>query len=588
MHPDIGLRLRKNAPPFALSVLALAVVVALSYRFHLTAAIFVLLCLFVVVLQSRADGFVSSAILSIMAGLCLAYFLSPPIFSFRIDDPVNVLALLGYLAIANAMAWLVSREHEALRDSERYLALAQSPVQLGVWNYDLRTKLVVASREYFRLYGLQADRTSLTGEEWFRLVHPDDQERVRALSEESLARTHTWDTEFRVHWPDGSVHWLLVKGTVLFDDAGRPVRMTGVNLDITERKRAEAALRESEERFRTVAKSAPVGIWATDSHGLVSFYNSNALAFVGRTMEQLAGSSGMEQVHPDDRDGVQAGFSSAYAEQCRCEVECRLRRADGEYRRVICCGIPRFDTADVFCGYIGSFVDITDLKLAQEEALGHRKLESLGRMAGGIAHDFNNLLGGILASAEVALTDSDEGSAIEGELRRIQVASIRGGEIVRQLMTYGGAEGAACEPVDAPLLVQEMLQVLKVTISKHAVLQTELGEDIAPVQANPAQLRQVVMNLIINASEAIGERAGVIRVAVMQVKLHPDSHRMGGPNLPEGEYVQIAVSDTGSGMTPQVQSVSSIRSSPRNSSGADSASRLLKGSSERTEARSMS
>jgi two-component system, cell cycle sensor histidine kinase and response regulator CckA len=553
MHFAIVPRFRKSASPFALGILALAVVVALSYRFHLNAAIVVPLCVLITVLQSRADGFTSSAILSILAAACLDYFFIPPAFSFRIHDPVNVVALLGFLAITNTLAWLVWQEHEALRDSKRYLALAQSAVQLGVWSYDLRTKLMVASREFFRLHGLETDRTSLTGEEWFGLVHPDDQARVRELSAESLTRTHAWDTEFRVLWPDGSVHWLLVKGSVLLDDAARPIRMAGVNLDITERKQAEAALKESEERFRNVAHSAPVGIWETGPDGRVSFYNSNALRFLGTTMQQIEGTSGMQQIHPDDRERVQTGFLSAFADRRRCEVECRLRRSDEEYRWVLCSGVPRFDGNDVFRGYIGSFVDITDIKMAQEEALGHRTLESLGRMAGGIAHDFNNLLGGILASAELALTEAEDGSAIDEELKRIRGASIRGGEIVRQLMTYGGAENAAFEPVDAPLVVQEMLQLLKVSISKHAVFETELGEDILPVEANPAQLRQVLMNLLINASEAIGERTGVIRVAVTQVKVGPDSHGGRAPNLKEGDYVQIAVSDTGSGMSPQVQ-----------------------------------
>jgi CheY-like chemotaxis protein len=171
-----------------------------------------------------------------------------------------------------------------------------------------------------------------------------------------------------------------------------------------------------------------------------------------------------------------------------------------------------------------------------------QKLESVGELARGIAHDFNNLLGGILATTELALAEGAEGSLPEEELLTIRTAAIRGGEIVRQLMTYGEEESSAFEPIDLSLLVGEMLQLLQVSISKHAILETELGEGLPAVQGNPSQIRQVVMNLVTNASEAIGERAGVIRVKTTRVRVDPDVRVAGTAN------------DTGSGMTPEVQS----------------------------------
>ena len=129
-------------------------------------------------------------------------------------------------------------------------------------------------------------------------------------------------------------------------------------------------------------------------------------------------------------------------------MEYRLRRADGEYRWVLNNGVPRFAPDGVFAGYIGSCIDITEVKRTQEEALASQKLESVGRLASGIAHDFNNLLGGILASAELVLAEREQGSLSEEELLRIRTAAIRGGEIVRQLMIYGGEESPAFEPVD--------------------------------------------------------------------------------------------------------------------------------------------
>jgi CheY-like chemotaxis protein len=120
-------------------------------------------------------------------------------------------------------------------------------------------------------------------------------------------------------------------------------------------------------------------------------------------------------------------------------------------------------------------------------------------------------------------------------------------------MTYGGEESPAFEPVDLSFLVDEMLQLLKISISKHAILETELGEGLPAVNANPAQIRQVVVNLVTNASEAIGERAGVIRVTTARMKIGPDAAVKGAANLPPGDYLQLEVSDTGSGMTPEMQ-----------------------------------
>jgi two-component system, cell cycle sensor histidine kinase and response regulator CckA len=434
MHSGIALRFQRSAVPFALSSLALALIVAIGYGFHLNTATVVLLCLFLTVLHALADGFISSAIVSSMAGACLIYFFLPPLFSFRIDNPLNVLAFFAFLIIANGVAWLVSKAYEALRDNQQQLALAESAAHLGLWSYDLRAKSFVCSKEYLRLFGLRPDDSPLSWQGWLERVHPDDREWLERLIWQSQEQMHSWDAEFRVVWPDGSAHWLLGKGTVFLDDFGRRIRLTGVNLDVTERKHTEAAL-----------------------------------------------------------------------------------------------------------------------KRASEEALFHQKLESMGRLAGGIAHDFNNLLGGILASAELALEKRADISHVAEELQRIQLASIRGAEIVRQLMIFGGQESSAFEPIDASLLVREMLELLKVSISKHAILHAELAKDLSAVRANPAQLRQVVMNLVTNASEAIGEREGVIRVAAEQVRFGPHLDQAGAPAPPEGEYLQIEISDTGSGMTAEVQ-----------------------------------
>ena len=202
--------------------------------------------------------------------------------------------------------------------------------------------------------------------EWIALIHPEDRQRVLSLVEESVAGKRNWEAEFRVLLADGSIRWVLSQGAVQLDDAGEAARLVGVSLDITERKQAEAALRESEELFRNLADTAPVMMWITGPDKLCTFFNKTWLSFTGRTMEQELGHGWAEGIHPDDAERCFAGYCAAFDARRDFHIEYRLRRADGEYRWVLCSGVPRFAPDGVFAGYIGSDIDITDLKRAQE------------------------------------------------------------------------------------------------------------------------------------------------------------------------------------------------------------------------------
>jgi two-component system cell cycle sensor histidine kinase/response regulator CckA len=445
------------------------------------------------------------------------------------------------------------RTEEVLRVSQERFDLAQEAGGIGVWDWDAKTGQAHCSSQYGPLYGLRPGEGVPTFEGWLERTHPEDRVRLREELKRVLENVDHFSTEFRVVWPDGTIHWLYGKGQVFRDSVGNPMRVIGVNMDISERKRAEAALRESEERFRIVADTAPVMICSSGADKLATFFNAGWLSFTGRTMEQELGYGWIESVHPDDVDECLASYNASFEARRDCHIEYRLRRADGEYRSVICNGVPRFAQDSVFAGYIASCIDITDAKRAQEETLARQKLESVGVLASGIAHDFNNLLGGILASSELALAACVDDSLVDEELQRIRAAAIRGAEIVRQLMIYSGKESSAFESVDVSLVVEEMLQLLKVSISKYATLKIDLSNNIPGVQANPTQIRQVVMNLITNASEAIGERTGVIGIRTSLARVGPDSPGSDAGDLPKGDYLQLEISDTGPGMTPEVQ-----------------------------------
>jgi signal transduction histidine kinase/CheY-like chemotaxis protein len=190
---------------------------------------------------------------------------------------------------------------------------------------------------------------------------------------------------------------------------------------------------------------------------------------------------------------------------------------------------------------------------AHREAFARQKLETIGTLASGIAHDFNNLLGGVLAQADLALSELDAGSSPKEELRAIRDVAIRGSEIVRELMIYAGKENETVGPINVSRIVMEMVELLKVSVSKRVGLQTDLGTDVPPVLANAGQLRRIVMNLVTNASEAIGDRDGVIRVTTSGVTVGGSPSDRPREAFPESKYVQLEVSDTGCGMSPEMQ-----------------------------------
>jgi len=167
----------------------------------------------------------------------------------------------------------------------------------------------------------------------------------------------------------------------------------------------------------------------------------------------------------------------------------------------------------------------------------------VGTLAGGIAHDFNNLLGAVLAQTELAQAECAAGSYPDEELKTVRKLAIRGSEIVRQLMIYAGIEREVSRQFDLSQVAEEMLALLRVSVSKHARLETNFGKELPPVRGSAAQLRQIVMNLVTNASEALGDRDGVIRVTTGRMTI--DQTAAMSKAVTEGEYLQLEVSDTG-------------------------------------------
>jgi len=261
------------------------------------------------------------------------------------------------------------RAEEAVRASEERLRLAVQAGRMFAYEWDASTDLLVRSAESAQILGIP-EVSPLTGQQVVARVHSDDQERLLAAVGELSPENPSLAITYRMLRPDGSMIWLERNSRAHFDEHGKLLRIIGIVADITARKRAEEAQRESEGRFRLVANSAPMLIWMADTHRLCTYFNHSWLAFTGRPLELELGNGWAEGVHPDDLQWCLDTYVRSFDAREKFTMEYRLRRYDGEYRWILDLGVPRFNQDGTFAGYIGSCMDVTDRKLAEETLSG--------------------------------------------------------------------------------------------------------------------------------------------------------------------------------------------------------------------------
>jgi signal transduction histidine kinase/CheY-like chemotaxis protein len=328
------------------------------------------------------------------------------------------------------------------------------------------------------------------------------------------------------------------------------------------RSASEAAIAERERRMEQALRSVKAATWhwdlATDT---VDFSDALGPALGLRAPAKGAAvrSAILGRLHPDDRALVLREWGRLTSQPGEVQREVRVRwepEAPG-WRWVSLQARVEPGPGGRPVRALGVVVDITDQKAAAEErqALERsmaqaQKLESLGVLAGGIAHDFNNLLVGILGNAELALGELDEATEVGDIVRQIERAATRAADLTRQMLAYAGRARFVVEPLELNRVISDTSDLVSAAISKMATLQFDFAEGLPLVEADPTQVRQVLMNLLVNASDALGERPGTITVATRPVQADRALLRsfVLGADLPEGDYVRLVVSDTGSGM----------------------------------------
>jgi PAS domain S-box-containing protein len=282
---------------------------------------------------------------------------------------VNVLSLQSFLLLSAGLFMVVAVLSEERSQKEQELLDAHRVAGLGSWSWDPVTDAVTWSEVLYRMAGYDNHQTPPTFSNHERLFTPDSWDRLRKNVQLTLHSGTPYELDLEGIRSDGSKVWLTSRGEAIRDAAGRIIRLRGTIQDITERKRAERAIQETEERFRLVANTAPVLIWMSGPDKLCTFFNQGWLDFTGRSVEQELGEGWASGVHPDDLDRCLRTYSAAFDSRVPFEMEYRLRRHDGKYRWIMDYGVPRFDTGGAFLGYIGSCMDITDRKLSEEAVL---------------------------------------------------------------------------------------------------------------------------------------------------------------------------------------------------------------------------
>ena len=354
-----------------------------------------------------------------------------------------------------------------------------------------------------------------------------------------------------------TMHAYEISFGALRDPDGALAGAVMVAKDVTDREVALAALRESEARFRALGEASPIGIFLADSDGNCTYVNPRLQQIVELGEATLLTTGLASRVHPADQERASdwLGLSSRDIDF---RGEFRLLLADGRERWVLAHSAAIRDEAGAVVGRVGTVDDITDARAAAEarrqleqKMLHAQKLESLEVLAGGIAHDFNNLLVGILGNASLALLDVQPGAPAFGPITDIERAAHRASDLTRQMLAYSGRGQLIVEQVDISELVAEMGSLLRTVLSRNADIGFELVPTLPLVHADATQIRQVVMNLITNASDAVGELGGSIRVRTGIETVDGDTKPASYPDepLPPGAYVFVEVEDTGIGMS---------------------------------------
>ena len=396
---------------------------------------------------------------------------------------------------------------------------------------------------------------------WSDHIHPDDREYVLA-DRDGVFELGRHTREYRFLHRDGAYRWMYDQLRLSRDRLGSAVEIVGYWLDVTDLTPRMAGLRETQE----VLDSTPDAMIIVNDKGDIVFVNNQTEKVFGYARDELLEKHVEllipKHLHNRHSRHLETFFSDPHARPMGAGLELDGRRKDGSQFPVEISLSPVRTKRSSRVLVAAAVRDITERKRADRQRLEletkvrqAQKLESLSVLAGSVAHDFNNLLMAVLSSAEIALMALPEKSLARGRLEHINTAVLRAAELTKQMLAYAGKGKFVVEALNLSILVEEMVDLFQASISKKVVLKYDLPKDLPAIEGDATQIRQVVMNLIINASEAMQGKSGTVAVstAVTAASRSYLSEAFSGEAVEEGDYVCLEVSDTGCGMDEPTQ-----------------------------------
>jgi PAS domain S-box-containing protein len=437
-------------------------------------------------------------------------------------------------------------EESLLLTEDRYRRLFEDAV-LGIFRSTPEGKLIHVNPAYARMFGFNSP------EEAKRQVNdvvvdlyadPSRRNEILRIILDANGPVHT---ENRYRRKDGNIFTGNLHAWAVRDREGKLLYLEGFVEDITEQKRAEGSLRESQQRFRELAELLPETIFEMDISGDLTFANLNAFDHFGYSQEDLErGMNGFEMISPEDRPRAMENAKKIISGKKTGGNEYKALRKDGStFPAIIHSAAKVRDGKPV--GIRGIVIDTSETKMLEAQLFQAQKLESIGTLAGGIAHDFNNILVPIIGYTELALSDMPQPTQMRYGLEQILNAATRARDLVKQILAFGRAGKEQQQmPVEIGSIVKEALKLLSASLPSSIEIRQDIAKGVA--LADPTQIHQILLNLCTNAAHAMGDK-GVLEVRLSRVDLNKSD--LDGQlivDLKPGQYLKLSISDTGCGM----------------------------------------
>ncbi|MFQ4137956.1 PAS domain-containing protein [Nodosilinea sp. PGN35] len=480
---------------------------------------------------------------------------------FSPDDTHFVQSVAALLALAIERV----ATQAALEKSHHQMQTAQRIAALGSWEYDIVNDRLHWSEACYRAAEIPCDRVMLTCADFLQYVHPDDLALVVQQFEQAIEQRTCLDYEHRWLGPDGQVRYLHQRGEIAYDPSGTPVRMVGTLQNVTAQAQAEANLRASEERFRLVSRATNDAIWDWDILNDTTWRGEGYKTLFGYSDAdmQIANDWWRSRVHPDDRPRLFSSIQVALAgEATSWTDEYRFCRRDERYAYVMDRGYIIRDAQGQAVRMIGGMLDLTEKKDLEARLLQSQKMEAIGQLTGGVAHDFNNLLTVILGNAELLVEQLDRQPQMRSLATMISDAAQRGANLTQRLLVFARRQTLDPKPVDVNRLIARMDGLLRRTLGEQIEVRCSYGAPLWPALVDASQLENALLNLCINARDAMGEK-GCLTLSTAPVHIPLGAHTSSGEShlsqvspreIPPGEYVVVTVADTGVGMAADLLS----------------------------------